>query len=45
MTYGIIYGLAKRLLPAGIQFSVKYEEGQPNRDRGGDKSIIHVRWG
>ena len=45
MTYGIIYGLAKRLLPSGTQFSVKYDEGQPNRDRGGDKSIVHVRWG
>ena len=45
MTYGIIYGFAKRLLPSGTQFSVKYDEGQPNRDRGGEKTIIHVPMG
>lgn len=45
MTYGILYGFAKRLLPQGMQFTVKYEEGRLNRDRGGDETIIHIRWG
>jgi hypothetical protein len=45
MTYGIFYGFARRLLPQGTQFSVKYDEGQLNRDRGGDETILHIRWG
>jgi len=44
-TYGIAYGMARRFLPKGTSFKVKYDDKTPTRDNGGDVTIIHVVWG
>lgn len=43
LSYGSIYGFAKRFLPDGTQFTVKYDE-ITTRDRGGDRTILHLTW-
>jgi hypothetical protein len=44
MTYGMAYGMAKRWLPRGTHFSVRYDPNIPNMDNGGEVTIIHVKW-
>lgn len=44
MTYGLAYGMAKRFLPKGTHFKVKYDSEAPNRDQGGSVTIIHIMW-
>jgi hypothetical protein len=44
MTYGLAYGMARRWLPSTTRFTVKYDENIPNRDNGGDVTVIHVEW-
>jgi hypothetical protein len=44
-SYGILYGFAKRFLPAGTSFKVAYDQQQPPRDYGGlGASILHLTW-
>ncbi len=43
-TYGIAYGMAKRWLPKGTRFTVKYDPDVPALDKGGNLTIIHVSW-
>lgn len=42
--YGVAYGMARRYLPPGTEFTVKYDEDILAMDRGGDQTIIHVMW-
>ncbi len=42
--YGVLYGFARRFLPKGTSFSVKYDEDVPRMEKGGDRTIIHIRW-
>lgn len=45
-SYGIMYGYAKRFLPAGTDFTIRYDPEVTPRDRGGEKgfSVIHATW-
>jgi hypothetical protein len=42
--YGISYGLCKRLLPPGHQFTIYFDETKPRRDYGGEETFMHVEW-
>ncbi len=42
--YGVAYGMARRYLPPGTEFTVMYDEDTLPMDRGGDRTIIHVKW-
>lgn len=44
MTYGVAYGLARRWLPKGTPFTVKYDETVKRRDLGGEDTILHIIW-
>ena len=46
MSYGVLYGYAKRFLPHGTRFTVRYDEALPARDYGGtgDYTIIDILW-
>ncbi len=44
LEYGAYYGLAKRFLPEGTDFVVKYDEDTPRREEGGEETIIHITW-
>ncbi|MGB1288200.1 MAG: hypothetical protein ACPG7F_16805 [Aggregatilineales bacterium] len=44
LEYGVAYGFAKRLLPLGKPFEVTYDENVERLDRGGDLTVIHVKW-
>jgi hypothetical protein len=44
LEYGTAYGFAKRFLPKGTRFVVKYDEKQTRKDHGGENTIIHVTW-
>jgi hypothetical protein len=38
------YGLAKRYLPDGTVFQVKYDDEAPRREEGGKETLIHIIW-
>jgi hypothetical protein len=42
--YGLAYGMARRFLPRGTNFQVKYVEDAPRKDKGGDITVIDVIW-
>jgi hypothetical protein len=42
--YGAYYGMAKRFLPKGTMFTVAYDEDTPRRDKGGDATLVHIKW-
>lgn len=46
MSYGLLYGYARRFLPRGTSFTVYYDPEHPPRDRGGTsgQTSIHVEW-
>lgn len=44
MSYGVAYGMARRWLPHGTPFTVKYDDTILNRDNGGPQTVIHVMW-
>ena len=46
MSYGVLFGFARRFLPPGTPFKVYYDPEIPPRDRGGeqDATIIHIEW-
>ncbi len=43
-SYGIVYGYARRFLPKSTPYRVYYDPDEPNRNEGGERSIIHVTW-
>jgi hypothetical protein len=44
MGYGQLYGMARRFLPEGTSFVVKYDDDIPRREKGGESTIMHVMW-
>lgn len=44
LEYGVVYGFAKRFLPAETPFTVWYDEDVKRLDEGGTKTVIHVKW-
>ena len=42
--YGLMYGYARRILPAKTGFTVYYDEDTLRKDEGGDQTIIHITW-
>jgi hypothetical protein len=42
--YGAYYGMAKRFLPRGTKFTVKYDERTPRREQGGSETPVHIIW-
>jgi hypothetical protein len=46
MSYGILYGYARRFLPPGTKFKVYYDPDVLPRDQGGSENytIIHISW-
>jgi len=43
--YGIFYGICRRYLLPGTQFTLYYDEDTPRRDHGGEWTLIHIMWG
>lgn len=44
-SYGIMYGFAKRFLPAGTEFSIYYDPNLPQRDHDlAPSTVIHIDW-
>lgn len=43
LNYGVVYGVCKRFLPPGTQFTVTYDP-EARRDFGGAETIIHINW-
>lgn len=44
LLYGTIYGYAKRFLPDGYRFTVRFDPDSPRRELGGDSTILHIEW-
>lgn len=44
LEYGVLYGFAKRFLPRGTFFTVRYDENVQRLDEGGEKTVMHVQW-
>ncbi|HLA42125.1 MAG TPA: hypothetical protein VJZ27_01745 [Aggregatilineales bacterium] len=46
MSYGVLYGYARRFLPVSTHFTVFYEPDVTPRDKGGDgdATVISVKW-
>jgi hypothetical protein len=42
--YGAYYAMARRFLPRGTAFSVKYDESIPRREHGGQATHVHISW-
>ncbi len=42
--YGNYYGWALRYVPKDTRFVVKYTESHQQRDQGGEKTLIEVKW-
>lgn len=42
--YGAYYAMARRFLPRGTDFSVKYDESIPRREYGGEATRVHISW-
>lgn len=44
MIYGYIYGAARRFLPEGTHFVLRYDPDEPRQDEGGSRTILHLTW-
>jgi len=44
LIYGLAYGMARRFLPKGTQFQVRYNTDLPRKDEGGDATVIDITW-
>ena len=46
LSYGVLYGYARRFLPPGTRFMVYYDEEVIPRDQGGQDgyTIIYISW-
>lgn len=42
--YGAYYAMARRFLPKGTKFTVKYEDDTPRREFGGEATRVHIMW-
>jgi hypothetical protein len=44
LPYGVVWGMARRFLPEGTQFLIKYDETEPHRDLGGEYTVLDISW-
>lgn len=44
LTYGVVYGQARKFLPPGTDITVYYDPDTPRHDEGGEATTVHVRW-
>jgi hypothetical protein len=44
LTYGLLYGQARRFLPAGTSITVKYDPDAPLPEQGGTNTVLHIEW-
>lgn len=44
LEYGTAYGFARRFLPPGTHFIIKYDDTIKRKDEGGEVTIIHITW-
>lgn len=44
LIYGIFYAYARRFLPKGKAFTVRYDELTPRKEQGGPKTTLHIMW-
>lgn len=44
MFYGVYYGLARRFMPSGTNFTVAYDDSLPRRDQGGEVTVLNLVW-
>lgn len=42
--YGFMYGFARRFVPKGNQFTLKYDENHTRHDIGGEDTLMHLTW-
>lgn len=42
--YGSYYGAARHFLPDGTDFTVYFDEEEPRREEGGERTIVHIEW-
>jgi hypothetical protein len=42
--YGFYYGLVRRYMPAGIEFTVAYDDSTLRRDQGGEATVLYITW-
>lgn len=42
--YGAYYGMARRFLPEGTDFILKYDEKMKRREAGGQSTNVHIIW-
>jgi hypothetical protein len=44
LCYGMTFAYARRTLPKGTHFTVKYDEQEPRIEKGGTRTLVHVTW-
>jgi hypothetical protein len=44
MFYGFYYGLARRFMPRGSNFTVSYEDSTRRHDQGGEVTVLNITW-
>jgi hypothetical protein len=44
LTYGLLYGQARRFLPPGTSFTVQYDADVLLPEQGGSNTVIHIQW-
>lgn len=44
LAYGVVWGMARRFLPAGTSFLIEYDETEPRRDHGGETTVLDISW-
>jgi hypothetical protein len=42
LMYGVLYSYTRAMRPIGKGFTLRYEDGVPRHDQGGDQTIIHI---
>lgn len=44
LAYGVVWGMARRFLRGGERFRIAYDETEPRRDHGGERTILDISW-
>ena len=42
--YGAYFAMARRFLPKGTVYTVKFDESTPRRGEGGRETLVHITW-
>jgi hypothetical protein len=45
LAYGVVWGMARRFLPKGTQFTIAYDGAEPRHDQGGEYTVLDISWG